>query len=107
MIKGDPMDRLPSSAIAALYRPQQAGLWELTVTPLTICPGYWGPPRAVENMAALHRGGDVWMSLTPLEMESQALGIEAARGHVVIMGLGMGWAAAARRTRRGSGRTWA
>jgi hypothetical protein len=94
MIAGDPLDRLPSAAIAALYCPQQAGSWELTVTPLTICPGYWGPPRGVENMAALRRGGDVWMSLTPLEVESQAIGIAAARGHVVIMGLGMGWAAA-------------
>lgn len=94
MITDDPLDHLPSSAITKLYRPQGAGSWELTLTPLTICPGYWGPPRTVENMAALHRGGDVWMSLTPLEVESQALGIAAARGHVVIMGLGMGWAAA-------------
>lgn len=94
MITGDPMDQLPSAVIKQLYRPQQAGSWELNVTPLTICPGYWGPPHAVENMAALRRGGDLWMSLTPLEVESQAIGIAAARGHVVIMGLGMGWAAA-------------
>lgn len=37
---------------------------------------------------------ETWMSLTPLEVESQELGYLCARGHVVIMGLGMGWIAA-------------
>ncbi len=94
MISGDPMDSLPRPEVAALYSPQRSGSWELTVTPLVFCPSYWGPARPIENMAALHRNGDVWMSLSPMEMESQAIGVAAARGHVAIMGLGMGWAAA-------------
>ena len=35
--------------------------------------------------------GNVWMSLTPNEMISQRDGIEAAKGTVVIGGLGLGW----------------
>jgi hypothetical protein len=35
------------------------------------------------------------MSLTPLEIESEQIGVEAAYGNVVILGLGMGWATAA------------
>lgn len=94
MIAGDPMDTLPRSEVAALYCPQRSGSWELNLTPLVMCPSYWGPARLIENMAALCRNGEVWMSLSPMEMESQAIGIAAARGHVAIMGLGMGWAAA-------------
>lgn len=94
MIGGDALAQLPTRAITELYRPMRTGSWELTITPLVICPGYWGPPQPVANMAALQRNSDVWMSLTPLEFESQAIGIAAATGHVVIFGLGMGWAAA-------------
>lgn len=88
------LDHYPSPEVAALYRPQAAGAWELTVTPLVMCPGYWGPARLVENMAALQKDGDVWMSLAPMEVESQVIAVAAASGHVVILGLGMGWAAA-------------
>lgn len=35
------------------------------------------------------------MSITPMELESQSIGIHQAKGHVAIFGLGMGWAAAA------------
>lgn len=58
-------------------------------------PGYWSGPRMVENMPALIRDGETWMSVTPLEVESQEIGIRAASGHVLIFGLGLGWAAAA------------
>ncbi len=37
---------------------------------------------------------ETWMSLTPLEIESQELGYRYAFGNMVIMGLGMGWIAA-------------
>jgi hypothetical protein len=90
----DPIAAYPSPEIAALYRPLVAGAWELTVRPLQICPGYWSGPRLVEDMAALVRGGDLWMSLTPLEFESQGVGVSLAQGHVAILGLGLGWAAA-------------
>jgi hypothetical protein len=34
------------------------------------------------------------MTTTPWEIESQEIGIRAARGHTVVLGLGMGWQAA-------------
>ena len=34
------------------------------------------------------------MTTTPWEIESQEIGIGAARGHTVVLGLGMGWQAA-------------
>ena len=46
-------------------------------------------------MAALFARHDAWMSITPFEIESQEIGIRLAHGHVLIFGLGMGWAAAA------------
>lgn len=94
MIAPAALDSYPTPEVAALYRPRGAGAWELTVTPLVMCPGYWGAARLVENMAALQKDGDVWMSLAPLEIESQVIAVAAASGHVVIMGLGMGWVAA-------------
>ncbi len=92
--RADPIARYPDAAIAALYRPLRQGEWTLTITPLVICPGFWSPSRMVENMAALSRDGVLWMSLTPLEFESQGIGVSAARGHVAVLGLGLGWAAA-------------
>jgi hypothetical protein len=77
------------------YRPSSSGPWELSVTDFCIAPGYWSGPMLVRNMAVLFRGHDSWMSVTPLEVESQQIGIRLARGHVLIFGLGMGWAAAA------------
>jgi hypothetical protein len=77
------------------YRPAVSGEWELRVAAFGHSPGYWSGPVAVEGLAALIRRGESWMSLTPLEIESQETGIRAARGHVLIFGLGMGWAAAA------------
>lgn len=91
---GDPIAGYPDARIAALYRPLQLGRWNLTVAPLVICPGFWSMSRMVENMAALSRDGDLWMSLTPLEFESQGIGVSRARGHVAVLGLGLGWAAA-------------
>lgn len=35
-----------------------------------------------------------WMSLLPSEIESQVIGLDAAYGHTVVFGLGMGWLAA-------------
>jgi len=48
----------------------------------------------VEQMAALVRGGRCWMSMTPPEFESRETGVRLARGHVMIFGVGLGWAAA-------------
>jgi hypothetical protein len=70
------------------------GSWNLTITALGVCPGFWTPARVIDNMAVLTRDGDVWMSLTPLEFESQGIGVSCANGHVAVLGLGLGWAAA-------------
>lgn len=88
------LDNYPTPEVAALYRPMAAGAWELTVTPLVMCPGYWSGARLVADLAALQKDAAVWMSLAPLELESQTIGVAAASDHVVILGLGMGWAAA-------------
>ncbi|EWY38376.1 hypothetical protein N825_12800 [Skermanella stibiiresistens SB22] len=85
-----------------VYRPIQGERWRLDVAPLSLCPGYWSGVQVVTDMAVLTRihgeGADAglrtWMSMTPMEIESQELGCRAATGHTVVMGLGMGWAAA-------------
>ena len=77
------------------YRPMRSGSWDIRQSENVLCQGYWGPPVLVPRLTALVRDGDVWMSISPMETESQSIGIQQARGHVVIFGLGMGWAAAA------------
>jgi hypothetical protein len=49
----------------------------------------------VSGVVSLDHGSDTWMSLMPVEIESQQIGVECASGHVVVFGLGMGWSAAA------------
>jgi hypothetical protein len=77
------------------YKPMRSGAWEIRQAANVLCQGYWGPPVLTPCLTALLRGGDVWMSITPMELESQLIGIDKANGHVAILGLGMGWAAAA------------
>ena len=77
------------------YRPMRSGAWDIRQTENVLCQGYWSPPALVPRLTALVRDGDVWMSISPMETESQSIGIQQACGHVVIFGLGMGWAAAA------------
>jgi hypothetical protein len=85
-----------------LWLPQYTGgtwgEWALSVILLPASRGYWGATYATLGCAALTgpvRDGDTtWMSIVPMEVESQEIGIAAARGHTVVLGLGMGWAAA-------------
>lgn len=82
--------------IAPLYRPMRAGGWILRHWPDAIpLRGYWSPARPVSGVVSLDRGAETWMSLMPVEIESQEIGIGCAAGHVAVVGLGMGWAAAA------------
>ena len=80
------------------YEPFEGERWKLALADMVLCRGYWSPARLVVGMAALMRreaeGFRSWMSMTPMEIESQELGVRHAGGHVVVMGLGMGWAAA-------------
>lgn len=78
-----------------LYRPARAGIWEVRIMGVGHLPGYWSGIALVRDMPILLRGGDSWMSISAQEVESQEIGIRLARGHVLIFGLGMGWAAAA------------
>lgn len=76
------------------YRPMRSGDWELRLADMVLCPGYWSDAKLTVGMAALTRRRETWMSLTPLELESQEIGVRLARGHVAIFGMGMGWSAA-------------
>src|SRR5688572_25872128 len=72
------------------------GEWERRAWPASIpLGGYWSPARPVSGVISLDHRSNTWMSLMPVEIESQAIGISCATGHVVIFGLGMGWSAAA------------
>ncbi len=82
------------------YRPMARGDWTLRIVDFQLSPGYWSGLCALPAMPILSRrdaeGRDLpWMSMSPLEIESQEIGVRASRGHTVIHGLGMGWAAAA------------
>ncbi|MDG2536011.1 hypothetical protein P6144_20290 [Sphingomonas sp. HITSZ_GF] len=77
------------------YRPLRSGSWEIRTSSGVLAQGYWSPAVLVEELPALLRDGAVWMSLTPMEIESQEIGLALSRGHVVVMGMGMGWAAMA------------
>jgi hypothetical protein len=80
------------------YRAGVWGEWSLRVAFLAAGRGYWGQTYATLGSAVLSgpvRDGDAtWMSIVPMEIESQEIGIAAARGHTVVLGLGMGWATA-------------
>lgn len=76
------------------YRPIHSRDWRLYIADMVLCPGYWSGVRLTVGMAALLRGTDTWMSITPMELESQEIGVRLARGHVAIFGMGMGWSAA-------------
>ncbi len=76
------------------YRPMQHGSWRLANVPLIACQGYWSGLQLVEGLPLLQRGTRTWMSLTPMEIESQRIGVDLAHGHVAVFGLGMGWSAA-------------
>ena len=77
------------------YRALTSGDWALRIGGMGLSQGYWSPAVLMSVLPMLLRRGVVWMSLTPMEVESAQIGIGLSHGHVVIMGLGMGWAAAA------------
>jgi hypothetical protein len=73
----------------------RVGEWELRRWPDNVpLRGYWSPARPVSGVIAIERGADTWMSLMPVEVESAAIGVACAAGHVAVFGLGLGWTAA-------------
>lgn len=80
------------------YHGGRRGEWSLRVVLLLAGRGYWGETYSTLGSAVLTgpvQDGDApWMSIVPMEIESQDTGIAAAHGYTVVLGLGMGWAAA-------------
>jgi hypothetical protein len=77
------------------YRPAAAGPWTIRVVAMAAARGYWGEVYEIAGapilMARREQSADSWMSMLPSEIESQEIGLHAARGHTVVFGLGMGW----------------
>lgn len=72
------------------YQEGQHGEWVLEHRDGILMRGYFTFLQSASPNYVLRKGETVWMSLTPMELESQAHHAIAACGHTVIMGLGMG-----------------
>lgn len=95
-----------TEAFIPAYRVGESGRWRLNPGGALVHDyGYHSGPCLLAMLPSLSRkagsAGDdddgpweTWMSITPLEVESQELGYRHAFGHTVVMGLGMGWIAA-------------
>ncbi len=74
------------------------GSWSLRVIAMSGARGYWGRTYSLDGtvilMGPFEKDAAAWMSIVPMEIESQEIGIAAAHGHTVVLGLGMGWCAA-------------
>lgn len=112
---GAPTPIFHSDMFIPRYPALAYGDWQVVVSPFGIVPGYWSGPCLAADVAVLVRTvprltprppapgeseedsrtvPETWMSMTPMEIESQELGCRAATGTTVVMGMGMGWAAA-------------
>ena len=75
------------------YRAGRFGRWTSKRTPeLGSSAGYFVPHKSQSRGWMFQRDGETWMSLTRMEVESHMPHLAAMRGHVVIAGLGMGFA---------------
>jgi hypothetical protein len=95
-----------TDAFVPAYRAGRSGRWRIDPGGALVHDyGYHSGPCLLTMLPSLSRmaetAGDdddgpweTWMSITPLEVESQELGYRHAFGHTVVMGLGMGWVAA-------------
>lgn len=72
------------------YQEGQYGEWVLERRDKILMRGYFTFLQSVSPNYVLRKGKTVWMSLAPMELESQAHHAIAACGHTVVMGLGMG-----------------
>ncbi len=82
------------------YREGRTGFWEIKAAGICHDHGYHTGVWLVKNLPVLikhfednSKAPQTWMSLTPHEIESQELACRYARGHTVVAGLGLGWAA--------------
>lgn len=79
------------------YPSGAAGPWAVRIIAMVANRGYWGEVYKTAGTVILSgpgaQGEASWMSMTPSEIESQEIGLAAAYGHTVVLGLGMGWLA--------------
>jgi hypothetical protein len=84
---------LPWPAIKVpTYQTRRVGAWELRRQNQPVLRGYFRGLQVCTENYLLMRDNRVWMSLSPVEIESLAPHVAHMRGHVVIAGLGMGLA---------------
>jgi len=72
------------------YYPATLGPWTLRKCEQLSQLGYFQDRQGAGDVYALLRDGESWMSTAWDEIESQAPHLAAAKGHVVVMGAGMG-----------------
>lgn len=83
----------PSLRVPHTYREGTFGPWRLEIGQLPpLLRGYYNGLHAPKDRynPNLQKDGRIWMSVSPMETESQYPMVQAAYGHVVVMGLGMG-----------------
>lgn len=75
------------------YRAGQYGAWSCKRTPKLnrTTTGYFRFHRTQQSGWMITKNRTIWMSLAAMECESHMPHIAAARGHVVVAGLGMGF----------------
>ena len=86
----DQVERPWPLPISPGYQCGQFGRWRLRRAPDRTCFGYFTSWQVSRQNFVLKHEDVIWMSVSPMERESQAHHIASARGHVVIGGLGMG-----------------
>lgn len=73
------------------YRMTESGAWKFQQAFIIAAPGYFNGPRLLTWMTSLlTKDGITWMSLVPMEVESQMPHLAAAHGTVVVCGMGLG-----------------
>jgi hypothetical protein len=66
------------------------GDWEIIEDTPAVARGYFRGVQEVRRNLILKRGDDIWMSLTPMELESMLPHIHGASGKVTVIGGGLG-----------------
>lgn len=81
-----------SQPVVPPYREVSLGPWTIKKNALIPQMSYFQDSRVLSNQYVLYTAEQTWMSTAPLEIESNAPHIAAARGHTVVMGAGLGLA---------------
>lgn len=97
-LPGDELGEFANGLWLPHYQTSSGRQWSVRRIAMAAARGYWGKvyplPWTVVLTGPGRDGPASWMSLTPSEIESQTIGLAAAAGHTVVLGLGMGWLAA-------------